>query len=625
MPGETGSSLDGEINGAITAQSNASQSTRIRSEPVNIVCTHCGRVPSQPSVQYDRIVADGESTNIFGNYYNYCQHHAPQLEPNTEQLRRYTTEPSSSSRAIEQSPAKADRLAKARTLPSINERVTQAASQGTPAVVGNGQGAGAALGAGASGRPESIASTGDDSIEPASTSLVGLRTISENTADHWDEVCSYNAEFAKLTVQDALISDEKIRSNDGYPFTPLAREWGPCVVSIESHRQDGFRRLKVEGDDVSVLWIPNTRVKVFVNKTAVRMHFSNCNKLQPPGHYRTQNGTPLSVTTYHPDKPNVTFEVEFAAEDTANTFRGHVLHNETMDGIDDDAFAQRSPDGTVMHYVHGGPFDKRRPCVLVWMQDTESESKATFESHEIVALSDKFDLDITAAGQEVKISIGYVDQLTYYPAFDEPDLPQNVKRTLDGAPARSAMEGGHLATSNICLNTTSTDAQTLINGILSKTLSWSLEAIFLQLDVKISSSKRFKFGSDNYTAQVTLWSMPSDHSLRILIRASSISTSDEKSESTEPEWFAVTLFQGHNRPTAELKQKVLTIKKVDCEDGHCLSTKDLRPLINDAADAGSSSTSNSNSIDLELRFDSTDKLQRFRETVTDRFLQLTES
>lgn len=627
MPGETGSPVNGgnheNEDGAISqAPQTESPTTSTRLSQVNVVCSTCGQVPSQGSKQYIGLSADGYSNNVYGDVHNhYCCLHCAHQSGDTFGEWHRRSESSRDAASSQSSTRQLSRSQTIETLPSISERIARPVSRGEYTVASNGSKIPATTGNHNTGGP------GAGSDSPA-LSLIGLKAIRKSSthSDDWQIVHSVNADYTRLKIDDAYISEEKLQSKHEYPFVPLSRDWDSCVVSLEAHRQTGFRRLKIEEGDTCEVWLPNTRVQVAFDEPTVSMRFSNCNKLQPPGNYRTQDGAATCVTTYHPEKPNVVFEVGFATADAANTFRTHILRRSMLDTTPDSPFIQQSPQITMTHSSLKTASGDEKPCILVWKQAEGTQSDSTIEVHDMIALSDRLDLDIAVVDKRVEITIGYVDRLTYYPAFDQPDLPQNVKRTLDGAPTKSAVEGGDSSRSRICLTSTPTEARNLLNFVFSRTLSWKLEAIFHQLGVKMSSSKRLKFGSTSYAAQLTLWSNPGSPTICMTMRTTGKSNFERKSitDGEEVEWFSISFKGGQDRPTAELKQNVLTIKKVDCEKGNCLSTSDLRPLDADTKSETDSSSSSSTSKAIELKFSSAEQVQQFREVVTEQFLDVTD-
>lgn len=619
---ETGNSRDGEQQGhgaTSSPRDNNLESNSNRRDPVNVVCPTCNSIPSTGLVkQYSGLSASGHSTNVYGDVQNQiiycCSHCAPRHQNGVQDSDGYS-EVSSVAASSAVPTRTLSRTQTLDTLPSISERIARPVSRGTATVASDGREIAATAGNNSGGKGLAV--------DSATVSLIGLKTVDESTRDpaDWEQIHSTSAAFARLKVQDAHISEEKLRSNHEYPFVELARDWATCDISIEAHRHTNFRRLKIEENDTCEIWIPDTRIQVTSSDdTTVSARFSNCNKLRPPGYYLTTNGTPMSVATYHPEEPNVVFELGFTSADAASNFRNRLLHRKPQNEHSTNAFIQQSPHITIVHSSRNTDKEKSTPCLLIWKQERASEAIHDHELHDLVAISDKLDFDMAVTAEELKITIGHVDRLTYYPAFDQTDLPQNVKRTLDGAPAKSAVEGGHSADSKLCLSTTPAEGTRLVNYILSQTVPWKLEAIFPQIDAKMS--KKRHIGSNSFTAQLTLWSEPSDRMIRILIRTSQMPEVDAQSSPKDTKWFSITLADGEDRATADSKRNVITIKKIDCENGNFISTKDLRPVEADTKSNSKDKGDNINSIALELKFSSLDEVQQFRQVVTERFLSV---
>ncbi|KAK5072344.1 hypothetical protein LTR70_010466 [Exophiala xenobiotica] len=353
-----------------------------------------------------------------------------------------------------------------------------------------------------------------------------------------------------------------------------------------------IRRLKITTTKSSVLWLPETRMRVKIDGKLVTAQFSNCNKLQSPGPFATENGRRKSVTTYDPEAPNVCLEINAA--------------DQALQKVGNYTFMRQS------HYYSDG---QHHDTILLWKKETDATGETLYEEHDRVSFSDILDLDMSLADRHVRLSFGYMNRLQYLPAPNPPELPQNVKRTPDGGPDSVKFEGAKFPTSRLELVTASTDLE-------------QFEAMFLQPKIKITPSSkglaRVLPGSKEYLTQVTLWS--NDNRLRILMRA--VDPDDRNDlRPDRPKWYAIALRKNEVPPKASLKQHgeiVLTTEQINYEDGKCLSTKDLRPHTKYPASTGTGRTK-SRSVSLEFRFADIPEWARFRKVVSNVYLDVASS
>ncbi|KAL8877246.1 MAG: hypothetical protein Q9198_004700, partial [Flavoplaca austrocitrina] len=393
----------------------------------------------------------------------------------------------------------------------------------------------------------------------ATPSFTGLHDIEDSAPSsvNWKAEFEAEATGVRIEITDAGIGG----SSRQWPWTDGAE------VSVEVRKSDRIRRLKITKATSTVLWLPETRVRVTLVGDSVVAQFSNCNKLQSPGPYATDNGRRKSVLAYDPEAANVHFNISFASVEDATNFSRILLCRPLAGGATDQVL-QKVGNCTFMHQNHdiseGEPID----ITLVWKQETDPEGK-TYEVHDKVSFSDILDLDMSLADQHVRLSFGYMNRLQYHPARNRPTLPQNVKRTPDGGPDSVTFEGAESPTSRLELVTPSTDLeiQQFLKCFAGNQISWKFEAMFLQRKIKISSFSnallRVLFGSKEYLTQITLWS--NDDKLRILMRAvDPDGTNDLRRH--PPRWFAITLEKNGVSPVAHLKQHggiVLTVVKVN--------------------------------------------------------------
>lgn len=348
----------------------------------------------------------------------------------------------------------------------------------------------------------------------ATSGFIGLHDVDDSAASS----SSWKADFLKEAISvDVVIADA------GKGGLSCRRSWScGAKVSLEtqdvpnSHRN---RQLRITEKKSSVLWLPETRVRVQSRGESVIVRFSNCNKLQPPGQYATVDGRRKSVTTYDPEAPNVRLDIDFASVEDATDF-SRILLCRPLTGNAADQVLQRAGNCTLMHQSHDIGEKEPGDIIHVWKEETDPKGE-TYEVHDRVSFSDILDLDVSVADQHVRLFFGYMDRLQYHPAWDHPKLPQNVKRTPDGGPDSGSYQGAEFPTSRLELVIPSTDleVQQLLKCLAGNKLSWQFEAMFLRRKIKISPvSKglaRVLPGSKECLTQVTLWS--NDNKLRILM------------------------------------------------------------------------------------------------------------
>lgn len=412
-----------------------------------------------------------------------------------------------------------------------------------------------------------------------------------------------------------------------------------CTPRLSLETQDAvrggyqLRRLNITTTESVVRWLPDTRVRVALAGHSVVAWFSNCNKLQSPGPYATDNGRRKSVATYDPEAPNVRLEITFASVEEATEFR-RILLCLPLTGDAVDHALRKFGNCTFMHQSHEISDEEPKDITLVWKQETDLDGK-TYQVHDKISFSDILDLDMNLADEYVRLSFGYMDRLQYRPARDHPKLPQNVKLTPDGGPGSVTFEGAESPTSRFELVTLSTDleVQQFLRRFAGDKISWQFEAKFLERRAIFSRRKikiswfsrglsRVLSGSREYLTQVTLWS--NGDKLRILMRAVDPGGRNELRRHL-PRWFAITLEKNGISPTARLKQSgeiVLTIEKIGWEAGSYLSTKDLKPMTAYPTSTETHRTE-TKSVYLELKFANESEWTRFRNVVSDAYLDVT--
>ena len=454
----------------------------------------------------------------------------------------------------------------------------------------------------------------------ATPSFTGLNDIEDSARSS----ISWKADFEKEATRVQVVIEDA--GKGGVSFT---RPWAHgAKVSLETQdavrKSCQIRRLKITTTKSSVLWLPETGVRVKLIGKSVEAKFSNCNKLQSPGQFVTDNGRRKSVTTYDPEAPNVGLDIDFGSVEAATGF-SRILLCRPLAGDAADQALQKVGNCTFMRQSHDIGEKEPGDIIHVWKEETDPEGE-TYEVHDRVSFSDILDLDVSVANQHVRLSFGYMDRLQYGPAWDHPKLPQDVKRTADGGPGSVSYQGAEFPTSRLELVTPSTDleVQQLLKCLAGNKLSWQFEAMFLQRNIKISPSSkvaRVLSRSKEYLTQVTLWS--NDDKLRILMRALD---PDDRNDFRPhlPKWYAITLRKNEVPLKASLKQGgeiVLTTEQVNFEDGNCLSTKDLRPHT---TSTGTGRTE-PRPVDLELRFADIPEWARFRKVVSNVYLNVASS